>query len=391
MPQSFANVKELKNFTIDGGFKIGLSAASSLISEFRDAEFDTIKNHKKIADTLATSYSIYNFTLELIKKLKIDLVYLHNGRHFDTRAALDAAKMAKTKSIASDLPIHFGKYMIFEDVGVLDRAYIAKTIHDSWDNSSKENKEEIGAQWFHKIRFKKTQNKEFVFNKDHVQGSLPKGFDKTKRNISIFNSSLDEIASLDDYKSIYEDERDAMAKILTDFQPKKDFHFYIRVHPNLKGLKNSQMKFFEDISHKFQNITLIWPHEPLDSYELGLNCEKTIVFSSTMGVEMAFWGKPVILTGNSFYDALDCCYRPANHQELIELLLSTTLQPKPKIEAIKYGFWAEEYGIDFKYYERSSFYEGKFMGREMKTHGKIKNLRRKIKSNIKKLYQKLFA
>ncbi len=256
LPQSFANVKELKNFTIDGGFKIGLSAASSLISEFRDAEFDTIKNHKKIADTLATSYSIYNFTLELIKKLKIDLVYLHNGRHFDTRAALDAAKMAKTKSIASDLPIHFGKYMIFEDVGVLDRAYIAKTIHDSWDNSSKENKEEIGAQWFHKIRFKKTQNKEFVFNKDHVQGSLPKGFDKTKRNISIFNSSLDEIASLDDYKSIYEDERDAMAKILTDFQPKKDFHFYIRVHPNLKGLKNSQMKFFEDISHKFQNITL---------------------------------------------------------------------------------------------------------------------------------------
>lgn len=389
LPQSFSNIRELKNFTIDGDFKIGISTASSLISEFREADLDTIANSKKIKDALATSYSIYKFTIELINKLNIDLVYFHNGRHFDTMPVLAASKKTNTKCISSDLPYHFGKYQIFYDTFALDRHYIAKSIKETWENSKKENKLEIGSSWFHNVRFKKLQNQEFMYNKNHVQGSLPQGFDKTKRNISIFNSSLDEIGSLIDYASIYEDEREGIRKILEDFLPEKEFHFYVRIHPNLKGLKNSQIKFFEEISKQFKNLTLIWPDEILDSYELGLNCEKTIVFSSTMGVEMSFWGRPVILTGNAFYESLDCHYKPNSHQDLIGLIRST-LEPKPKLESIKFGFWAEEFGEDFKYFERTSFYEGKFMGINMKTHGKIKNLRRKIKSAIKQFYQNLF-
>jgi len=51
--------------------------------------------------------------------------------------------------------------------------------------------------------------------KKQKKNFLPKGFDKTKVNIAIFNSSIDEYEVFEEYKNpIYKDDYDSLVKIM---------------------------------------------------------------------------------------------------------------------------------------------------------------------------------
>ena len=97
------------------------------------------------------------------------------------------------------------------------------------------------------------------------------------------------------------------------------------------------------------NLTLIRPEESVDSHALAEKMEKVISFGSTIGIEVAFWGKPVILLSECYYSLLDCCYKPRQLSEIFELI-EAKLDPKPQEEAIKFGYWNMTRGHNFKHY-----------------------------------------
>lgn len=84
-----------------------------------------------------------------------------------------------------------------------------------------------------------------------------------------------------------------------------------------------------------------------------------------MGVEATFWGKPSILAGRSFYEDMDASYQVGSHEELMNLI-GSDIEPKPKIHAIRYGYYTKTFGEDFKYWKATDYSTGTFKGQSLK-------------------------
>src|SRR5690606_20179770 len=135
-----------------------------------------------------------------------------------------------------------------------------------------------------------------VFTDTQTQNKLPDNFDPSKTNIAIFNSSEDELKVIEDWKNdIYSSQNDAITSIVKNYLKNPDFHFYLRVHPNLGKLDNAQSKEIEKMD--FKNLTVIPAFSKIDSYALMDACDKTITFGSSIGLEATYWRKPSILFG----------------------------------------------------------------------------------------------
>ena len=181
------------------------------------------------------------------------------------------------------------------------------------------------------------------FTKNQVKGKLPTSFDAEKINVVIFNSSEDEMKTFDDWKnSLYNNQNEAIESICKLFLKYPEVHFYLRIHPNLKGVKNLQMKEIESMT--FPNLEVIAADDDISTYGLMDACDKVITFGSSTGPEATHRGKPSILLGKTFYDNLDCTYNIDDYNELTGLLLDKNLKPKPAINARKYGYYLANHG-----------------------------------------------
>jgi hypothetical protein len=81
-----------------------------------------------------------------------------------------------------------------------------------------------------------------------------------------------------------------------------------------------------------------------------------------MGIEATYWGKTSIMAGHSMYETLDVVHRPVTHQELVNMILDNTLQPKDKQGTYVFGYYYAASGEPFKYYQPSSYKEGTYRG-----------------------------
>lgn len=152
-----------------------------------------------------------------------------------------------------------------------------------------------------------------------------------------------------------------MAAICSYFQTNTKYHFYIRIHPNMKSQYSSQIEDLRTLaSLSLPNLTIIWPEEGVNSYELLKKCQKVVSFGSTMGVEATYWGKPSIVCGNNLWVGPEFAYYPKTVRELIQLLLTDNLLPKDQSSAIKWGYIQQKRGEPFVL----STHPGKFSVKE---------------------------
>ena len=240
-------------------------------------------------------------------------------------------------------------------------------IEELWTNGAN-NKEEIGRKFFEDRRNRVLQSVR-VFTKDQQQKKLPENFNTAKTNIAIFNSSMDEYEGIAEHKSgIYKNDNVGIEKIVAAFQHDDSKHFYLRVHPNLKGLHNSQVKQIELIGKKYSNLTVINAEDDIDTYELMDKSDKIIVFGSTTGIEAVYWNKPVILLSRAFYESLNCLYKPASHEEVLQLINNPHLKSFNQQETLKYGYWLLNKGAPYKLYKPLSPRKGLFNNEKLLPH-----------------------
>lgn len=352
----FSNIEELKNFRI-GDNDLGQAVASSLISFLREAHPNLENLQQRIKDMLIDSFGIYQRAKELLKNICPDLLYIHNGRHNIIRPVLRAAQNLGISLISKD-SISYEKYYTVKNSFIQDLEKSKENIRDIWSNiNDKEVKCQKAEDWYkfrsgRKIydwkRFTELQNPDL----------LPDKFDSSKKNITIFNSSEDEFEALELWNdTLFEKQIDAIKFILENFQDNK-YHFYIRIHPFLKGINNSQI--IELYNLKYLNLTIISAESDVSTYNLLKKSDLIISFGSTVGVEAVYWGKPSILIGRAFYEDLNVNYIPKSKKELLALI-SSELKAHDKKGAVIYACWEIERGIKFKNYNayKLSVFDGK--------------------------------
>ena len=354
----FSSIQELKDFQIEN-VDVGMTVASSLISMTRESEPNISHFSNFIHENLSTSIAIYDAIKYHLLQIKPDVFYLFNGRFVAFRPALRAAQDLGIKTFVHERAGVLERYTLIEDTYPHDIEYQKAQIEKYWNDSrTSTEKEKLARQWFKNRKSGKSQSW-YSFTKLQKKGNLPDGFDSSIRNIVIYVSSEDEFEAVGGWQNpIYKNQSDAIYRIINS-NTDSNIMFYVRIHPNLKGLNNTQTRELAEL--KGVNLTIIPADSKIDSYELMDACEKVITFGSTVGIESVFWGKPSILAGRSLYEGLKGCYIPKDNNEMTKLI-NSHLYPLSNLGALKYGYWQSIAGISYIYYKPESIRGGTFMG-----------------------------
>lgn len=380
----YKNAKELSKLKTDD-INIGFGVYTSFMSITRDYMFDVEKYRKHLDKYLKTAYIVVKNLERILNELKPDEVYLFNGRFMEYWPVIELCKKYGIDYCLHERGATAQKYHVIKN----DLFHKVKRVRDEisnyWNNAKEPQRSEIARKWFKDRRNGAEQNW-MAFTKEQKRNSLPENFDKSKKNIAIFNSSLDEYFAFDDWQNpIAKNENEIIKAILDHYKNDNFKHFYLRVHPNLKNITTTQMNELKAIAdNKYNNLTIIWAEEEIDTYSLLIAADKAVTFSSTVGVETAFWNKPSILAGVSLYSHLDCCYAAQNFDELFKFI-DEELTPKNPETTYPFGYWAASYGKEFKYFEPDGLFNGKMLG----TNIRKKSFRYKISREIRHPYYKL--
>lgn len=346
----YSDYKELKQITYKKS-PIGLALLSSYINNTRNL-YPLINQQTKpfYDNSLLQAQKIVDAAINIVESLNPDGIYIYNGRFMETRPFYEIALQRhipfySVEVIFGKEPGNFYK-AIYENSLPHDIKLRHSLILKTWDSSPKTYQEKamIGESFFLKRRGKQHSGDRHIYIENQVKGLLPDDWDENKINIAIFNSSEDEFAAIgDDYEklTLFPNQIEGLKSILKKFE-NTNYHFYLRVHPNLGSVKYSYHHKLYNLPNEFTNITVIPADSNIDSYHLMEMSEKVIVFNSTMGIEATYWKKPVILLSPSYYYYSDLCYIPKNVEDLY-LLIKSTLAPKFNDFVYKFGY----YIIDF--------------------------------------------
>ena len=377
----FENVAQLIAYRIDD-FDIGYAALSSLVSVVRDPEPDLTEHGPLLERFLKSAWQTYRFTRDLLQRKSYDRVYCFNGRFAAMRGVLRGCEAERVDCFLHERGCGKDHYELFQNHLPHDITAINRTIKRLWDAADPTTREAIGGQWYlDRVNRVETAWKSFVTGQE--QGSLPTGFSQDKKNIALFCSSDDEFVAIGDCwaNELYPNQVTAIEQIATSLiKSHRDFHLWVRVHPNLIGVENQRKQ--DMLALSFPNVTIIAPDDKIDTYALMKAADVTASFGSSVGIEAVFWDRPSVLLGPCLYQHLEGPIRSESHQHTIELLTSHRTPPQ-KAGALQYGFWFQTRGYRYKYYSADTLFEGKFKGQLVYPKPKPKP------SRLKKLKQTL--
>lgn len=153
-------------------------------------------------------------------------------------------------------------------------------------------------------------------------------------------------------------------KMVEHFKDNNDIHFYLRVHPHLRGVDSIQTR--EINSFKSENLTVIDSHSDIGTYTLMKEVDKVISFGSTTGIEATYLGLVSIMFGRSLYENIDATYFPRTFEELFSLIRDKNLKPKSKQNTLRFAFYRARYGYKHVHYKFENKRLGFFKGEKIK-------------------------
>ena len=361
-------------------YDVGMAVVNTISCGF-NVYHPIVKDFLVVYDEIGSiSASLYNNVVKLIAEYEIQKVYMFNGRLAINRSVLRACEACKTEFVCLEYAL---KGSSFQEVYNSYPQNPAMVYYDYQMLKVDHNVAE-GHSFYKAMRSNKAMN---AHTKDFIVGQIPNNFDREKINIAIFLSTLTEVVALKEFDSELIPMFNStlvVAAIAEAMLGNPDFHFYLRAHPNIaSGNSSQQLKELSVLANMgYENLTIIWPSDCIDSYALLQNSDKVLSFGSTVGIEATYYGKPSILLGTAFYAWTDGVYKPKSFSDAISLICQKDLPPKSQTEALKFGMVMAERGTPFRYYNPD---EVTFLGKKLyPVPFKVK-----VKSFVKKTLQHL--
>ena len=125
---------------------------------------------------------------------------------------------------------------------------------------------------------------------------------------------------------LFEDMVDWVRKVMDFFKLNPQYQLIIKVHPAEKGKKiplTLQMIGDEVRKHMpvlAPNIILLEPETAISVYDIIPHVKAGLVYTSTVGIEMSCFGKPVVTCAKDIYREKGFTYDPATTQEYFKIL-----------------------------------------------------------------------
>ena len=359
LSHSIESLEELKEYSY-GDYKAGLSVLSSLVSKTR-CSAPSFSAHADIIETmLCDGERIYEFVRAILTEISPDLVYVFNGRFYESRAVLDAARSASVQVKIHERGGNLEHYSLREFMPH-DRFKIEAEMHDRWElDKELPNAREIARSFFVERRQGVEQAwKSYTVNQS--KDLLP-DFNPDMRVVTYFSSSDDEYVAVGDiYKwENWENQFQAVEDLIAACRAIPDIQLIVRIHPHLSEKSEYDRRKWLSLEAN-PEVAVVHPESPVDSYALIEASDIVVTAGSTVGIEAVFWGTPSINLGPSLYSRLRATYQPGGARELTDLLLRSDLVVKSEL-ALPYGYYASVFGTPHFYYKSTGVSTGRFKG-----------------------------
>ncbi len=353
------NIGKLKSYNYKR-YNLGMGAASSLISLYKDSQLNTLNNKKKVKLALTSSAIVFERSLAIIKALAPDFVVTFNGRFCTSKPIVLAAESLKIKVLRHERGSTFLKYELYSN-SIHDFSYIKRRIIDSWKNAPLKYRTIIAKNFFSRKKAGDSIGW-YSYTKYQTHGFAPQKKQGFKR-VVYFSSSDDEFAAISesDNQGVWLNQINAVKNLIKAVSMIPNTELIIRLHPNLKNKSLNERSRWLNLPKK---CVIIDAKNKIDSYALLDSADIVVTFGSTIGMESVFINKPTILMGPAAYSGTNSVIEPKNYNDLFGALKDNLMFPKSNLKKIfcyKYAYYYMTYGIDYKYYKPISLGSGFFL------------------------------
>lgn len=166
-------------------------------------------------------------------------------------------------------------------------------------------------------------------------------------------------AALEPEQALYEDIYDWLTDTIDGLGDVDDTRFVVKTHPAeaIRGTEESVLDFIDEQYGTLpDNFTVLSPETEVNTYELLDDLDAGIVYASTVGLEMAFEGIPVLVGGYPPYYNAGITHNPTSRAEYREHLaeinrLECTTEMQTIAEQFAYFYFVCK-PLQFPYFEQ---------------------------------------
>lgn len=384
---TFNNTEDLKQIVYHS-FDVGFGIASSFALELDEASsFDEYK--EKINILYYVSILFYKCIKSIIKDYSISTGYTFNGRYCFSRAFIQAFIDEEVTFYTHERGSTYKKYEIFKNAFPHNISNYTNRVNNWWNENENSFFKKVIADLFFIKRFLGEETDFKSFTKEQNIDKLPEEVYSYQKVVTIFTSSnfeFDYVNNEYTYK-FYSSQLDGINQIINSLRNDKNIGVFLREHPNQKNRKSSFRRQLKLLNAP--NFHYISAESDVSTYKLLLKSSVVITFNSTMGIEATYWGIPSILCSNAIYENFNIAYKPSTHNEVINLIKSN-LEPIPKEDVLKYGYYHSTFGINFKYYKPTDLAHGYFINVDLHKKSISVNVLMKFKKMVKTFIKRFF-
>lgn len=341
IPQ-FRSIPELVTLVVDG-VPLGALVASQLVDDHRDCYLDLAALRDRVTTLVANGLALYRESTDIIRKHRIDKVYVWNGRRCSDGPV---AYAAINLGIPVESHIWGGNDHSLQTLAapmVHDLPANHRAIIETYDAYVRQRGPEaahaIADACYSELRYGKARYPGFVSFAERFDRSAVPARDGRKR-IVIFPSSAWEYYALPGYAGgCYPSHYEGLRALLAEKSISGDCECIVRWHPNLTSCGPGEREVVDRIIVETgSQATHYAPESPIDSYALLETADVVVTFGSTIGIESTYYGRPSVMLGRCLYQGLGSCYEPATHEEAVALIRQP-LKPLPRLGALQYGLY----------------------------------------------------
>lgn len=340
---SFEDESELYGFAYEDA-PLGAFALSQIYDERVGANIDIPQERRRISLLINQGARLYRRSKEVMQQLKIDEVFVWNGRRPSDGPIGSAAK-------SLGLKVHYfisgfspEKFLLLD--GPVNQLW-------SWQNDMSKDVDvslqERTSTVFEELRAGGGRAIDFVWFASRFSSELESVGEKPR--LTIFTSTPSEYLTSKERQALpleFKDMELFLSKVITETSLSKLFEIVVRWHPNLVNSHPMEMAKVREVINRFKELTHVSPESTHDSYRLMESSQVVLTFGSTLGVESNWYGIPSVLVGDATWSSLPGVIRVENFADLEgEVLNASQLQRVDKSLSIAWANWRINAGIEF--------------------------------------------
>lgn len=310
---------------------------SSVVSYFRQYPPD-MSNWHVVNVYRGFLFSAAIVTLALQNYLRahpVDSALLFNGRQSITRTAFEIFQAAGIRVLTHEYPFYQDGHLMLKPNA---RCWSPRPFEDFWrmwgNVPLSRDQLQTTVKWLRSRRYGQGLSW-YAYNAPYVERqSIRKKLRLSdgRRLLALFTSSTDETVGDSELQGPYEDQAVWVQDVLDWVKNRADVELVIRVHPHLSGRTGlgraeDEFEFYRRMrSCAPGNVRVVMPDDSLNSYALMDEADIGLTYGSSVGIEMALLGKPIVLGSRAFYENGAHILTIRSREELAGLL-ERSLQP----------------------------------------------------------------